>query len=107
MDIPRFPNAKSQSYWTSDPVSGVTANAWTVNFFAGIGNSKAKTSNFQVRLVAGDYAASRFEGSRFIDNSDGTLTDLVTGLMWKRCPEGLSGATCNQGTVSNKVWGLR
>lgn len=106
MDVPRFPNAKNQSYWTSDPVSGVTANAWTVNFFSGIGNSKAKTSNFQVRLIAGDYAASRFEGSRFIDNSDGTLTDLVTGLMWKRCPEGLSGATCNQGTVSNKVWGV-
>jgi hypothetical protein len=40
-DVPRFPNGKSQSYWTSNPVSGVGTNAWTVNFFAGIGNSKA------------------------------------------------------------------
>lgn len=24
---------------------------------------------------------------RFVDNKDGTVTDLVTGLMWKKCPE--------------------
>lgn len=26
--------------------------------------------------------------SRFVDNHDGTVTDKVTGLMWKRCSEG-------------------
>lgn len=26
--------------------------------------------------------------SRYTDNSDGTVTDLVTGLMWKQCAEG-------------------
>ena len=105
-DVPRFPNSKSQSYWTDDAISGVATNAWTVNFFSGIGNSKAKTQTFQVRLVAGDYAATRFEGARFVDNADGTLIDLVTGLMWKRCPEGLTGDGCAEGAVSNKVWGV-
>ena len=105
-DVPRFPNSKPQSYWTDDAISGVATNAWTVNFFSGIGNSKAKTQTFQVRLVAGNYAASRFEGARFVDNADGTLTDLVTGLMWKRCPEGLTGDGCAEGAVSNKVWGV-
>ena len=104
-DLPRFPNGKSQSYWTSDPISGVATNAWTVNFFAGIGNSKAKTSNFQVRLVSGAYAASKFDAARFVDNGDGTVSDVVTGLMWKRCPEGLSGEGCSNGSVSNLVWG--
>ena len=104
-DVPRFPNGKSQSYWTSNPVSGVGTNAWTVNFFAGIGNSKAKTSNFQVRLVSGDYAASQFDAARFVDNSDGTVSDVVTGLMWKRCPEGLSGEDCSNGSASTLVWG--
>ena len=105
-DVPRFPNSKSQSYWTDDAISGVATNAWTVNFFSGIGNSKAKTQTFQVRLVASDYAATRFEGARFVDNADGTLIDLVTGLMWKRCPEGLTGDGCAEGAVSNKVWGV-
>lgn len=105
-DLQRFPNAKSQSYWTSDGVSGVPDNAWTVNFFSGIGNSKIKASTFQVRLVAGNHQAPKFEASRFVDNADGTLTDLVTGLMWKRCPEGLSGSDCSLGAASNKVWGV-
>ena len=104
-DLARFPNGKSQSYWTSNPISGVGTNAWTVNFFAGIGNSKAKTSNFQVRLVSGDYAASQFDAARFVDNGDGTVSDVVTGLMWKRCPEGLSGEDCSNGSASTLVWG--
>ena len=105
-DVNRFPNSKSQAYWTDDSVSGVTTNAWAVNFFSGIGNSKAKTQTYQVRLVAGDYAATRFDRTRFVDNGDGTVTDLVTGLMWKKCPEGLSGGECEEGAVSNKVWGV-
>lgn len=28
--------------------------------------------------------------SRYTDNGDGTVTDKVTGLMWKQCTEGLS-----------------
>ena len=56
-DLQRFPNAKSQSYWTSDVISGVLDNAWTVNFFSGIGNSKTQASTFQVRLVAGNHQA--------------------------------------------------
>ena len=28
--------------------------------------------------------------SRFTDNNDGTITDNVTFLVWKRCPEGLT-----------------
>jgi hypothetical protein len=100
-----FPNGKSQSYWTSLPVASDSANAWTVNFYSGIGNSKAKTMNFQVRLVSGDYTANETPTSRYLVNGDGTATDLVTGLMWKQCPEGLSGDDCSVGTPSTLVWG--
>jgi hypothetical protein len=43
--------------------------------------------------------------SRFVDNSDGTATDMKTGLMWMRCALGQTwtGATCT-GTVSKYVW---
>ena len=41
--------------------------------------------------------------SRYIDHGDGTITDQQTGLMWKRCSEGLSGAACS-GTPSAVTW---
>ena len=42
--------------------------------------------------------------SDFTINSDGTVEDRRTGLMWKRCPEGLSGATCASGFASSMRW---
>ena len=42
--------------------------------------------------------------SRFQDNGDATVTDQSTGLMWARCPEGLSGSACADGTVANFTW---
>ena len=30
----------------------------------------------------------------YVDHGNGTVTDTRTGLMWKKCAEGLSGATC-------------
>lgn len=42
--------------------------------------------------------------SRFNDNGNGTVTDLATGLIWKRCAEGLSGADCAIGTPMQLAW---
>ena len=41
----------------------------------------------------------------FVDNSDGTVTDQTTGLMWKRCPEGQSwsGSACT-GAAGSMTW---
>lgn len=43
--------------------------------------------------------------SRFIINSSETVTDIQTGLMWKRCLEGLSGIACDIGTKQRLSWG--
>jgi len=32
--------------------------------------------------------------SRFIEHNDGTVTDIQTGLMWKKCLEGFEGDDC-------------
>jgi len=40
----------------------------------------------------------------FIDNGDGTVTHTKTGLMWKQCSEGLSGAACATGTAITYTW---
>jgi hypothetical protein len=44
--------------------------------------------------------------SRYTDNGDGTVTDMVTGLMWRQCPEGLSStnATCDAGSAVAYTW---
>jgi hypothetical protein len=41
---------------------------------------------------------------RYVDNRDGTITDTKTGLMWKRCSEGLSGADCEKGKMERYIW---
>jgi hypothetical protein len=42
--------------------------------------------------------------SVYTDHGEGTVTDTRTGLMWKQCPEGLSGATCQIGSAQTFDW---
>ena len=44
------------------------------------------------------YAVSEPVSGQFV------VTDLETALMWKQCPEGLSGAICATGTPSELTW---
>ena len=41
---------------------------------------------------------------RFEVPGDGTVRDKQTGLIWKRCLQGLSGADCSQGSVFSGSW---
>ena len=41
--------------------------------------------------------------SRYTVHGDGTVTDLRTGLVWKQCSEGQTGAACT-GAVSTMTW---
>jgi hypothetical protein len=42
--------------------------------------------------------------NRFVNNGDGTVSDTITGITWKRCSEGLSGATCETGIAATFTW---
>ncbi|MCI5134311.1 MAG: DUF1566 domain-containing protein [Candidatus Electrothrix sp. AW2] len=42
---------------------------------------------------------------QYIDHGDGTITDTKTGLIWKRCAEGLSGDNCEHGKLEKYTWG--
>ena len=42
--------------------------------------------------------------SRFTVNANQTVTDLATGLIWKQCAQGLSGAGCSTGTATDLDW---
>jgi len=42
--------------------------------------------------------------SMYTDNNDGTVFDTNTGLMWQKCPLGLSGADCASGIQQQLDW---
>jgi hypothetical protein len=42
--------------------------------------------------------------TQFTFHNDDTVTDTKTGLMWKQCPEGLTGAGCAIGTATQFTW---
>ena len=56
----------------------------------------AQTCNSAIMAVAPD--------SRYQDRGDGTITDLETGLMWKKCSEGLTGSDCAAGSATTHTW---
>jgi hypothetical protein len=41
---------------------------------------------------------------RFVLNGDGTVSDRLTGLMWKRCSEGQSGDDCGGEQAATYDW---
>jgi len=56
--------------------------------------------------IADQKIAQRMEAAKalgYVDNGDGTVTDTRTGLMWKQCLEGQSGADC-EGTAGQFNW---
>ncbi len=42
--------------------------------------------------------------TRFTINADGTVSDTVTKLMWKKCPEGQTGSGCGAGALTTYDW---
>jgi hypothetical protein len=51
-----------------------------------------------------DYITNEWQDSRYTDHGNGTITDTTTGLMWKKCSEGLSGADCSTGSANTYTW---
>jgi len=86
VDTRYFPNTKSDLYWTAVPYKMQPPFIWGIFFGLGSGICYTPSSERYVRAVRG--GASKIFGtpdtSRFTDNQDGTITDIVTGLMWQK-----------------------
>ena len=106
-----FPNTSCSSFWSGSPVANYSSRAWIVEFcYVGDYADDRSDNIVHVRLVRGgqsfDPLALYTPTADFIDNGDGTVTHLKTGLMWKRCAEGQiwTGSTCS-GTGKDYDWG--
>lgn len=42
--------------------------------------------------------------TQLTDKGDGTITDTATGLMWKKCMEGVTGNSCDTGSAAAFTW---
>ncbi|MCB2181065.1 MAG: DUF1566 domain-containing protein [Desulfobulbaceae bacterium] len=75
----------SNYYWTSTTNRANPAVAWLVSFQYGNVTYDTKTKGFYIRPVRGGEAVpnSKFDcPTDFVDNGDGTVTDINTGLTW-------------------------
>lgn len=71
---------------------------WTTAFLVGL---YGQTAQALQNCPAGNPRIA--PDSRFSANGNGTVTDHQTGLIWKQCSEGQSGAEC-AGTATPMIW---
>jgi len=73
------------------------------NLFA----KRKETGTYQLKAdskLPAYYSNKKKSAWQYTDNGDGTITDTATGLMWKRCSEGLSGINCEEGEIERYTW---
>ncbi len=83
-----FPNTSKARYWTSSPYTGSFGNSnWSIDFSSG--SPVIVTLNYattHLRLVRGN----SFNSVRYVISTNGQeVTDAKTGLIWRRCAEGM------------------
>lgn len=83
-----FLNTQDWAYWTSSSYAGDSSKfAWVYYFDYGDAFNHLRDENFYVRLVRGGVGVL----ARYTVSNDGEeVSDLLTGLIWRRCAEGMS-----------------
>jgi hypothetical protein len=81
IDLRFFPNIQSYPYWSSTYRAYFPEdNPWFVNFQTGHVFYEHYSSSHYILAVRG----TQLNTSTFIDNGNGTVTDISTGLMWEK-----------------------
>lgn len=87
-----FTPSLAEYWWSSDRQANDSNKVWATNSGGGIGNHpKAETisaggnKKFHVRAVRSTFSPQTFP-THFIDNGNGTVTDVLTQLVWQKAP---------------------
>jgi Protein of unknown function (DUF1566)/Bacterial Ig-like domain len=93
IDTTWFPNTVNSYYRASSPFVSDPAYAWGVWFTYGYVDYALRINGYFVRLVRGNSLPAR---SYTISANGQEVTDESTGLIWRRCAEGMTwnGNTC-------------
>jgi hypothetical protein len=74
-----FPDTVASDYWSSTTFAGGSSLVWHVGFAIDAVAQSVCSSFLYVRAVRGGQSSNNF-----VDNSDGTISDTSTGLMWQK-----------------------
>ncbi len=100
IDPTYFPNTVSGAFWSESPDANDSAKAWYISFSSASAYLGGRNNPRYVRLVR---SGQSFDS--FVDNDDGTVTQINTGLMWAKCSEGETGTECDgTGTATTMNW---
>ncbi len=88
--FPSNPAGAAEYWWSSDIYGSDATKVWCVNAGGGMGPkpksetlSAGGTFRYSARYVRGTKPTN---GHNYLNNLDGTITDLDTGLMWTQVP---------------------
>lgn len=100
--FPNTANSSSYPYWSGTPRADGSGKGVHVSFYGGAVIVANNVSQGSVRLVHGTPSSASY-----VDNSNGTVTDKTTNLMWAKCSQGqaYSSGTCS-GTVTPVTWSV-
>ncbi|KON78147.1 DUF1566 domain-containing protein [Leptospira kirschneri] len=93
-----------RSYMTSTIDAKVAGNNWTIDFAVTPPmdvriSSISQATSIYLRCVSGN----TMPAPSFVDQADGTIRDLNTGLLWSQCTEG-QGAGCGLTPPTSMDW---
>ena len=125
IDTHYFPNTAINVFWSASPDADDSGYASNVSFDSGNDAYNGRDKPSRLRLVRGGepvhnrpyvsasssgtqrvkkYIVNEWPDDRYRVHDNGTVTDKVTTLIWKQCPEGLSGSKCGVGTIETLTW---
>ena len=117
IDTHYFPNTENAEFWSASPYAFNSYQAWIANFKSGRDVNQSRNKAYRLRLVRGgepvhnrpyvsakvpagsrqrveQYIVNEWPDDRYTVHDNGTVTDKVTTLIWKQCPEGFTGKDC-------------
>ena len=83
-------------------ISGFFAGNFGTVGLAGISSTTSKIATSTVAKKTGNIPPE--SPVNYKDNGNGTITDNLTGLVWTKCVQGMSGNNCSSGSPSLLEW---
>ncbi|MCX7074568.1 MAG: DUF1566 domain-containing protein [Methylococcales bacterium] len=93
IDLNFFPNSTNQIYWSVTPYAKNPNDVWGIYFDDGRVYEQDKNTQAAIRLVSANVTSKKY----VISDNQQEVLDMQTGLIWRRCIEGLkwNGTTCS------------
>ena len=109
IDVNVFPATEYRWFWSSASLALNSHMARSVNFENGLVGGGSKSTWDRVRCVRhGSGSSPVWPAQRYNRDTSVTdqpvVTDAVTQFMWQGCVKGLSGSSCENGTVEIETW---